>query len=260
MANDDGDVWLAWYANGNTAATNGVFVKQILPTAGPTMKAPQSSVGADSVAPMDGLSMVARTGGGVYLAYCVGYPTCDHIGLWKVGSDKVLAVPSTKYVSSIGLSPGPSGRIWVAWSDNIPRVRAVRTNVAGTGFGVVKTLGMPASQDGVYDVSIDGTDGRGDVVINTGNGFWHTQVAPGLSLKASPAKFKHGKKQKVTFTVTDAGDAITGATVKVGNASCTTATAGTCAITLPKTTKKGSLVAKATLSGYGAGSVRLKVS
>jgi len=260
MANDGGDVWLAWYANGNTPATNGIFVKQILPTAGPTTKAPQSSVGADSMAPMGGIALTARTGGGVFAAYCVGYPNCDHIGLWKVGTDTVREVPSTKYVADIALSPGPSGRLWVAWSDNIPRIRAVRTNVAGTGFGVVKTLGMPASQDGVYDVAIDGTNGRGDVVINTGNGFWHTQVAPGLSLKASPAKFKHGKKQKVTFTVTDAGDAIAGATVKVGSASCMTAAAGTCTVTLPKTTKKGTLVAKATLSGYGAGSVRLKVT
>ena len=260
MANDGGDVWMAWYAIGGTAATTGTFVKQILPTVGPTLKAPQSSVGADSTAPMDGVALVARAGGGVFAAYCVGYPTCDHIGLWKVGTDTVRKVPSTKYVDDIGLSPGPSGRIWVAWSDNIPRIRAVRTNANQTGFGPVRTLGMPASVDGVYDVAIDGSNGRGDVVINSGAGFWHTQVAPGLTLKAAPGKWKHGKKQKVTFTVTDAGDALGGAKVKVGSATCTTAATGRCAITFPKKTKAGSLVAKATLSGYGAGSVRLKVS
>lgn len=46
----------------------------------------------------------------------------------------------------------------------------------------------------------------------------------------------------------------------MGSAACTTVAAGTCAITFPKTTKAGALVAKATLSGYGAGSVRLKVT
>ncbi len=260
MVNDGGDVWIAWYNNGSTAATNGIFVKQILPAVGPTMKAPQSSEGTSSVAPMGSVALVARSGGGVYAAYCVGYPTCDHIGLWKVGTDTVRSVPSTIYVDRIAVSPGPSGRIWVAWSDNIPRIRAVRTNANQTGFGPVRTLGTPANVDGVYDVAIDGSSGRGDVVINSGAGFWHTQVAPGLTLKAAPGKWKHGKKQKVTFKVTDAGDAVTGAKVKVGSATCTTAATGACAITFPKKTKAGSLVAKATLSGYGAGSVRLKVT
>ena len=50
-------------------------------------------------------------------------------------------------------------------------------------------------------MAINGTTGRGDVVINVGDAFWHTQVAPGLTLKAKPSKWRHGKK-KVTFTVT----------------------------------------------------------
>lgn len=260
MADDDGDVWLAWYANGDTPATEGIFVKQILPAVGPTLKAPQSSVGSDSVAPMGGIALTARTGGGVFAAYCVGYPTCDHVGLWKVGTDTVRKVPSTTYAADIALSPGPSGRLWIAWSDNIPRIRAVRTNVAGTGLGAIRNVKMPANQDGVYDVAIDGTTGRGDIVINTGGGFWHTQVAPGLSVDASPATWKRGKKQKVTFDVSDAGDPVAGATVKVGDASCTTGGDGSCAITFAASKKKASIAAKATLSGYGAGSVRLKIA
>ena len=259
MADDNGDVWIGWYQNGSTAATNGTFVKQILPTVGPTMKAPGSSQGTDSL-PTGKVALVARTGGGVYAAYCVGYPTCGHIGLWKVGSSQVTTVPSSRYAADIALSPGPSGRIWVAWSDNIPRVRAVRTGVSGSGFGPVRTLGTPPHQDSVYNVSTDGTTGRGDVVINVGNGFWHTQVAPGLTLKASPTTWQHGTKKKVTFTVTDAGDHVGGAKVKVGSRTCTTAAAGTCAITFPAGTPKGTLVGKATHSGYGAGSVRLKVT
>lgn len=259
MAREGGDVYVAWYGNGSTASTNGTFVRQILPALSPVMKAPQSSQGTDSL-PTGKVALVARTGGGVYAAYCVGYPTCDHIGLWKVGTDTVMTVPGSRYAANIAMSPGPSGRIWVAWSDNIPRVRAVRTGVSGGGFGPVRTLGTPAGKDSVYNVSIDGTTGRGDVVVNVGDGFWHTQVAPGLTLKASPKKWKHGKKQKVTFTVTDAGDAVAGAKVEVGSKTCTTAAAGTCAITFPSSTKKGTLVAKATQNGYGAGSVRLKVT
>jgi hypothetical protein len=259
MVRDGDDVWLAWYGNGSTPSTNGTFVRQILPTLGPVLKAPGSSQGTGSL-PTGKVALVARTGGGVYAAYCTGYPTCDAIGLWKVGTDTVKKVPGSRYAANIGLSPGPSGRIWVAWSDNIPRVRAVRTGVGGGGFGPVRTLGMPAGKDAVYNVAIDGTTGRGDVVINVGNAFWHTQVAPGLSLKAAPRKWRHGAKQKVTFTVTDAGDAVPGAKVKVGTRTCTTSAGGTCAITFPASTKKGTLVANASQNGYGAGSVRLKVT
>jgi hypothetical protein len=48
--------------------------------------------------------------------------------------------------------------------------------------------------------------------------------------------------------------------VKVGTRKCTTSAGGTCAITFPASTKKGTLVAKASQNGYGAGSVRLKVT
>jgi hypothetical protein len=57
--------------------------------------------------------------------------------------------------------------------------------------------------------------GRGDIVVNVGNGFWHTQVIAGLSLHTSPATWRHGSRQKVVFTVTDAHSAVSGATVKV---------------------------------------------
>ena len=259
MVRDGNDVWIAWYSNGTGAANNGTFVKQILPTVGPTMKAPQSNVGSDSL-PTGRVALVARTGGGVFAAYCVGYPTCDHIGLWKVGTTHVTTVPSSRYASAIAVSPGPSGRIWVAWSDNIPKIQALRTNIAGTRTGPKKVVGMPPGTDSAYTVAINGTTGRGDIVINVGNAFWHTQVAPGLTLKANPTSWKHGTSKKVTFTTTDAGDKVPGAKVSVGSKHCTTAANGTCAITFPANTHAGTLVAKATKSLYGAGSVRLKVT
>lgn len=259
MVRDGDDVWMSWYANGDTAATNGLFVRQILPVLGPIMKAPQSSDGHDSL-PTGRTALVARTGGGVYAAYCTGYPYCTSIGLWKVGTSTVVKVPATKYADDIAVSAGPSGRLWLAWSDNIPTVHAVRTNAAATKIGSIQAVGRPPKKDSVYSLAIDGTTGRGDVVINVGDAFWHTQVAPGLSVGANPSTFKHGSKKKVTFTVTDAGDALSGVKVKVGSKSCTTSGSGRCAITFPKSTKAGSLVAKATKAGYAVGSKRIKVS
>jgi hypothetical protein len=259
MVRDGNDVWIAWYQNGSSAANNGTFVKKILPSVGPTLKAPQSSVGASSLA-TGRVALVARTGGGVFAAYCLGYPTCNNIGLWKVGSSNVVKVPASRYAGFMSLSPGPSGRIWIAWSDNIPKVKAVRTNIAGTRVGAGRVVGMPPGTDAVYNIAVNGATARGDVVINVGNAFWHTQVAAGLTLKASPGSWKHGKAKVVTFTVTDAGDSVSGAKVTVAGKKCLSASSGRCRITVPKNTRAGQLVAKATKSGYGAGSTRLKVT
>ncbi len=259
MVRSGAAVWLAWYANGGTSGTNGVFVKQILPTVGPTTKAPQSSQGASSVS-TGTVALAARSGGGIYAAYCVGYPTCDHIGLWRVGSSTVRTVPGSRYAATMSLSPGPSGRLWVAWSDNIPRVRAVRTAVNGATFGAVRTVGMPPHKAAVYDLALDGTTGRGDVVVNVGDGFWHTQVVPGLTLRATPTTWRHGVRRTVTFTVTDAGAAVGAAHVQGGGRSCTTSGSGRCTITFPPSTAKGPITVRVTRSGYAAGAVRLRVT
>lgn len=258
LARDGDNVWLGWYANGGTADTNGTFVRQIHPTLGPIIKAPGSSVGADSLA-TGRVALVARNGGGVHAAYCLGYPNCDNVALWNVGTGKVAKVPASRYAAHIALSPGPSGRLWLSWSNNIPQVKAVRTGRDGTGFTPARTVGMPAGTAAVYDLSLEGSTGRGDIVIQVGDGFWHTQVISGLSLKAKPGVWKHGTKRKVTFTVSDAGDAIGGAKVKVGARKCTTKASGKCAIVFPKSTKAGKLTARASKSGYGGALIKLRV-
>jgi hypothetical protein len=258
MVRDGDNVWLGWYGNGGTAATNGTFVRQIYPTLGPIAKAPGSSVGADSL-PTGRVALAARSGGGVFAAYCVGYPNCDHVALWNVGTGKVSKVPASRYVAYIALSPGPSGRLWLSWSDNIPAVKAVRTGRNGSGFTPVRTVGMPAGKASVYDLSLEGSTGRGDIVIQVGDGFWHTQVVSGLTLKAKPGAIKHGKRQKVTFTVTDAGDKVGGAKVKVGARKCTTKAGGRCTIVFPRSTKAGKLSVRASHSGYAGALIRLRV-
>ncbi|MGZ4486554.1 MAG: hypothetical protein ACXVW1_01400, partial [Nocardioides sp.] len=212
---DGGTVWLGWYANGSTPATNGTFVREIYPALGAVLKAPGSSVGSDSL-PTGRVALVARTGGGVYAAYCVGYPTCTSIRLWHVGTTTTATVPGSRYADNPALAAGPQGRLWLAWSDNVPRVRVMRTGRSGLRAGAVRTLGSPPATSSVYTVAVDARGGRGDVVVNIGNAFWHTQVLPGTTLQAAPRSWRHGRAQRVTFTVTDAGDAVPHATVRVG--------------------------------------------
>lgn len=258
MVRQGNDVWVAWYANGGSADTNGTFVKQILPTVGPTVKAPKSSVGVDSV-PTGRVALTARTGGGVYAAYCVGYPNCSHIGLWKVGTSTVKAVPHSKYASTIALAAAPAGRMWLTWGNNIPTIQAVRTSKSGKGLGPVRKVGMPKGKAAVYTVSADGATGRGDIVINVGDGFWHTQVYAALKVAAKPGAWTHGRSHKVTFKVTDAGDAVKGAKVKVGSAHCKTSSSGKCSITFARSFAPGKHTVVASLKDYAKGKTKVRV-
>lgn len=257
LVRDGNAVWAAWYANGGTPSTDGIFVKQLLPTEGPVSKAPGSSNGS-SVEPDDRVALAARSGGGVYAAYCVGYPSCTSLRLWKVGTSKTATVPHTRFAASVAISPGPSGRLWIAWYDNLPKVRAVRTGVNGMSMGAVQTAGLPKG-GAAYALAIDGTRGRGDIVLNDGNGFWHTQVLAGLTLHASPKRWRHGSRQKVVFKVTDAHDAVKRSKVRVGSDSCRTDRHGTCSITFPASFAKGRHTATATKAGYARATTGLKV-
>jgi hypothetical protein len=258
LARDGSTVWAGWYQNGNTTATNGFFAMKIYPTVGTPIKAPGSSVGTDSIPWLTRTALAARLGGGAYLAYCVGYPTCTKVRIWKVGTSQTADVPSSKGATSIGLSSGPSGRLWVAWSDPTPRVRAVRTGLTGLAMGSVTTVGAPHGHT-IYHVAIEGSRGRGDIVINAGDGLWHTQVLPRLTLHARPGTWRHGRRKKVRFTVTDAHDVVRGSKVKVGSASCKTGSHGTCSITFSRSFAKGKHTATATRSAYTKAAVTLRV-
>jgi hypothetical protein len=249
---------MAWSGNGSTSATAGIFVRQLLPTAGAVTKAPRSSEGTDLVSPSQSTAFVARPGGGLYAAYCLGYPTCDAVGLWRVGSAQPVVVPGSKGARDIALSTGPGGRLWIAWT-TYDVVRVVHTSTTGTHFGAVRTIKPPAAVDSLYGVSLAGSDGSADLLINSGTALWHQQVLPGLSVKAAPARWRHGAPQQVTFTVTDAGAAVTGARVSAAGRSCTTAVSGHCSIRFAASGKKR-ITATARHAGYGAGTVRLRVT
>jgi hypothetical protein len=262
MVRDRSNVWVAWYSNGSTSATNGVFAKRIYPSPGPVLKAPGSSrmsLGSPVSIQTGRIALAARAGGGVYAAYCLGYPSCTHVRLWKVATTTTKDVKAP-FAAHMALSSGPAGRLWLTWSDNIPRVKALRTGKNGLALGAVRTLGVPKGHPAVYNVAIEGSRGRGDIVVNVGDGFWHTQVLAGLTLHASPAKWRHGSRQRVVFTVTDAHSAVRAATVKVGTRHCSTGTRGTCAITFPGSFGTGRHTATASKSGYAKATLTLRVT
>ena len=95
-------------------------------------------------------------------------PTTVRARVWKVGTTHTSDVPGSKFASTIALAPGPGGRLWVAWGDNIPRIRALRTGTDGLTLGAVRTPGTPRGHAAVQSLAIEGTRMRADIVLNVG--------------------------------------------------------------------------------------------
>lgn len=263
LVRDGSKVYAAWYSGSKGSAKQGIFVKQILPTEGPAKKAPLSTVkfggSTNSIQPNGPIAMVRRAGGGIYLAYCVGYPSCSYVGLWQYGSTKVKKLPgSTGAVASVALAAAPGGQLWAAWEKTNERAYAVRTAKKGTRTGPVRSFKNPSGQPFMYGVFLDAGTGKGDLVINTGKALYHQQVLPGMSLSASPAKWRGNRSKTVTFKVTDAGSVLKGATVKAFGKKCTTNSLGKCNIRFRKMSpRRGTAVA--VRYGYVKASKTLRV-
>ncbi|GAA1911373.1 hypothetical protein [Nocardioides hwasunensis] len=260
LVNSGDTVWMAWYANGSTADNNGIFVRQVYPTAGPVLKAPGSSTGTDSLAADQRVAMVARPhGGGVVVAYKTGYPTTKSIALWSVGAPKASSVPGTKNARLVSLSSGATGRLWLAWTTDADQAYALRTSPSGFVPGAVQAIKAPTGSSDLWSIAVDASLDQGTVLVNdvSSQSVFSRIVNPGLTLKAK-GRAKAGKASKVTVTVTDAGSGVGGVKVKGGGDSCTTKGSGKCTLTI-KAGKPGKVALKATKNGYGFAQETVKV-
>ncbi len=273
------EVWLAWMANDNrpeAGATSdliiGTYVRRLEPSLGPILRAPGSVEPSDvdgdgTVEPGEvdaselsgGPGLAARADGAVFLAYAVGYPTREAVAVWRVGDRAAVRVPGSAEAQYADISVDDAGRVWAVWETR-DVVRAARSDVDVTRFGAVVDLGSPLSggTPSAGDLLVDGTGaGPGaDVVVNTGSGLQHQEVLAGLTLRVTPTRLEAGRRQTVRLFVTDAGDGVEGARVRIGSAACATRADGTCSVRLRP--ERGRLVARASLEGYMDGTTRLR--
>ena len=140
-------------------------------------------------------------------------------------------------------------------------------STTASAFGAIRTIKVPPKTFGFNSIQAEGSSGRLDVVILdqlSTNGFplnlYHTQILAGLSLTAKPGKFSHKKGKKVKFTVTDAGQLVSGAKVSCLGKKGTTSTAGTVKLAFHKGAAKGKHVCTATKPGYNSGKTTIKVT
>jgi hypothetical protein len=249
----NGRVVLAWYRSGNT---KGVFVRQLRPTAGPTLKAPGSSTDPHQTVALTG----RRGASGVYAAYCSGGPLCKRgIRLWRVGARKAIRVPLSARADTVAIAAAPRGRLWVVWEkDETDKVYAALTNPKGNRFGAVRAVRSGAA--GVFRLSAaGGATRRVDVVINNGRALFHRQFLPGLTMRAKPRMFSNDKRRVVTFAVTDAGTPVAGAKVRVAGKTKVTGARGKVKIPFRKGIKPGRYRARAIKAGYVAAQALVRV-
>lgn len=268
FANDrgSGDVYVGWTnLSGDTAETAGVFVQRIWPQpGGPVHQAPGSANGGQSVgAGMPGF-VAERVGGGVWAAYRLGYPTSSTIRLWEVGTANTWDVTSPSgTVDSVTLTAAPEGRLWLSWrgvGDGL--LYAARTDRDVTRLGKVRKVVPPGGDGFIWSVATDGESGPLDVIANIqafddGPRLYATQVLPALTAKARPKKLNKGK---VTVVVSDAGDAVSGATVRLRRRSVTTNAAGEAVFTIGRKVKSKTYRATVTKNGYEPAITKVKVT
>jgi hypothetical protein len=243
----------------SAARASGIVVQPIGPrgVVGQPQYAPGSASKnrAAAVAPDERIAIAARRGAsGVYVAYGVGYPTVKGVALWSVGAaHAVLRLPA-QGASEIALAAAPDGRLWLAWARNGTSY-VTRTNRTATRVEPVRAISSPPRTTSIWRVQEEGSLGPLDLVINVdavgGTTFWHQQILPLLSLAVS-AVTQDGAT-RYSFAVTDAGDPVPNATVKVGTQTLTTGLAGTVVLT----TTDQPLAALASKVGYATGSARV---
>jgi hypothetical protein len=235
---------VVWYSNASGAS--GLFA-QAVSAGGPVggkLLLPGSATGNNALAPDGRIVIVARAGGGAYVGYGAGYPTYKTVDLWRFGSPRpAIAIPAAG-AGDVSVAASTDGRLWLMWHQS-GTIHATRTNKAATRAGAVVAVKPPPGTSTIWKLAGEGSLGPLDVLASVSTpgslATWHTQVLPQLTLAASGGKILH-------FRVTDAGDPVAGATVKVGGKTLPTDSAGRAHVDL----RRGKVSAAASAAGYAS--------
>jgi hypothetical protein len=229
-----GQVVASW----DSVQTNGGdFIQTVAPAAGTAIKVPGLS--------RDYIVLAGRDKGpGVFGAYTTDD---EHVRLLRYNGGTV-AVGSLAAVTpaALGVATGIDGRIWVMWGSDNGTIAVTRSNKAVTRFEPIQHLSAKTST--LFHLAGDGRLGPLDLLVDQvadtnpllPAGLYHARVLPELSaaVKVQTITAIKNKKKVVTghaltVTVTDAGDAVSGATVTVKGHVKKTSSKGVAKITLP---------------------------
>ena len=282
---DTGRVWLSWYSNDKVHPGNHVWQVDAGSGApvGPALVMPGSSTtfqGAQESIQPHGRAAIARQTGtpNMYTVARGGYPNPTNALVWRVGTPKPVNLTKKsserpEAIRAMTVTGAPDGRMWVVWDTGITdslRIHARRSNKAGTRWGAETLVRPPKDSVDTYtlDASVapsGGLDvlGRFSFVnaenIRQDSAPYLTRLLPTLTLTASPAKIRAGRKTTVRLRVTDAFDPVKGATVKVGSERAVTDGGGRASLRLEPSRNTRSLRAVASAPGYADGIIGIRV-
>jgi Ca2+-binding RTX toxin-like protein len=193
-----GQVWMGWYSDGGpgTGENGGMWAQEVDQGSGAPMGAPLQMPGSVTVYqdesysnnPLGRTPIVARRGGGIYIAYGSGYPGVNEIRVWRVGSPTSTVVArGTTLNGSVALAPTADGRLWVVWAaatSSLPRIYASISNDAVSAWSPAESVAVPSHPSGfrtLYSLQAD-AGARLDIIANLSNGTsptttqFHTQM------------------------------------------------------------------------------------
>lgn len=250
---------MAWYSN--ATGRLGVLAQDVnadgSPGAGPLTMPGTSTM---NVGMLGRTPLAARRGGGFFVAY----PTPAGVRVWRVGASQAPVIARTDNSPAVAVADAGLGRIWVLWTKGFgdPDVLARRSNLGATRFGATVNAGHPRDAAQAYKLDANAAGNALDVLANFNIGTTtdavtsYRRVLAGLTLQANPGRLRKGQPTEVRFTVTDAGDAVSGVRVTAGGRSGTTDGRGRVTLTV---TSNRAVKALAARSGYTAATKRLAV-
>jgi hypothetical protein len=260
IANNNSQAVVVWCSG--VDAPNGIWWQQVSPTGAPfgvPRRLPESSTSSDGkeIRVCDAAGRVPlavrAASGDFFVADSAGYPTANRILLWELGGGVRTVTAGGGEKRTVALAADPGGRLWLAWSRrDSNRLFFRRTNPHGLAFGAVVSVRIPQGQIEASELDISAQADRLDALARFSSAtgavtLFHTQVYPGLTLRASGVRV-------TTFRVTDAGDPVAGATIRVAGRTATTSSAGVATIDLPR----GTFRATATKMNYTPASIRAR--
>jgi hypothetical protein len=264
------DMAMAWYSN-NPGAPGVYAVRMSLDGTETSAPVRMPQTGGMTFGMSARTPITLRDGGAKAQDYYVAYPTgtslLNKIRVWKVGSPSAVQVGRTSVNGYATVTVTPQGRLWVAWTDRIDGdavVFARRSNPSVTRWGAVVEAGAPNGAQSAY--AVDGmSDESSELDLYTSfslgtsenTATWVRHVLPGLTLERVSGRLADDSSNTLTFKVTDAGDAVQGARVRLGGQSATTKQNGIARITL--TGHGSSMTARATAARYVAAELALRV-
>lgn len=267
-----GRTWLGY--SSLISKGEGIFARPLSATgrpSGPAVRLPQSLGAGGLIVPPQQRTAVTGRGrgrGGVFAAYGSGYPKFRSLKEIRLGTRSARTLATfgrSQDLAGTAIAADQGGRLWVAWATGRgtrPGLFVRRSNTAAGAFGPAERVALPRGTTAILKVYINARGGRLDVVamIDRGNlsktAYWATEVLAPLAMSA---KSTSRGGAKVTFTVTDAGTPVKGATVRFCGRHFSTARSGKVTFRV-HSIARGSATARAGKGGYAPATLKVRAT